>query len=151
MSWPSLWITFQEWRKKIAQRVNKRIFEVSNLNAVEIHALRHFTLHAVMCYNVTWYNACITIHALRCILFANPPLYSNLISLKHTISIKIIIMSLSAISLFLLCQTVGNLSLNLISPDSSNLSQSLQISLYPNFLLVYPLAPPPSVGSAKKL
>ena len=36
-------------------------------------------------------------------LFANPPLYSNLISLKYTISIKIIIMSLTAISLFLLC------------------------------------------------
>ena len=53
-------------------------------------------------------------------LFASPPLYSNLISLKHTISIKIIIMSLTAISLFLLCQTVENLSLDIISPDSSN-------------------------------
>ena len=84
-------------------------------------------------------------------VFANPPLYSNLTSLKHTMSIKIIIMSLTAISLFLLCQTVGNFSLDLISPDSSNFSQTLQISLYPNFLLVYFLAPPPSAGSAKKL
>ena len=83
-------------------------------------------------------------------LFANPPLYLNLISLKHTISMKIIIMSLTAISLFLLCQTVGNLSLDLISPDSSNFSQTLQISHYPNFLLVYPLAPL-SAGSAEKL
>ena len=84
-------------------------------------------------------------------LFANPPLFSNLISLRLTISIKIIIMSLTAISLFLLCQTVGNLSLDLISPDSSNFSQPFQISLYPNFLLVHPLAPPPSAGSAENL
>ena len=60
-------------------------------------------------------------------------------------------MSLTAISLFLLCQTVGNLSLDLISPDSSNFSLTLQIFHYPNFLLVYPLAPPPSAGSAEKL
>ena len=84
-------------------------------------------------------------------LFANPPLYSNLISLKHTISIKIIIMSLTAISLFLLCQTVGNLSLDLFSPDSSIFSPTLQISHHPNFLSVYPLALPPSAGSTEKL
>ena len=64
-------------------------------------------------------------------LFANPPLYSNLISLKHTISIKFIIMSLTTISLFLLYQTVGNLSLVLISPDSSNFfSDFTSISLF---------------------
>ena len=45
---------------------------------------------------------------------------SYLTSLKHTISIKIIIMSLTEISLFFLYQTVGNLSLVQISPDSSN-------------------------------
>ena len=52
-------------------------------------------------------------------LFANPPLFLNLISLKHTISIKIIIISIAAILPFLLYQTVGSLSLDLISPDSS--------------------------------
>ena len=84
-------------------------------------------------------------------LFASPPLYSNLTSLKHIISIKITIMSLTKISLFLLYQTVGNLSLDLISPDSSNFFSDFIASLYSNFLLVYPLAPPLSAESAEIL
>ena len=52
-------------------------------------------------------------------LFPNPVLYLYWTSFKHSISIKIIIMLSCVISPSLVHQTVGNLTLNLISPDSS--------------------------------
>ena len=52
-------------------------------------------------------------------LFANLTLYLNETSLKHFMSIKIIIMLSTAISPSLLYQTVRIIALNLISPDSS--------------------------------
>ena len=60
-------------------------------------------------------------------------------------------MSLTAISPFLIYQTDGTLTLDLIFSNSSIFSQTLQAPLYSNFLLAYYLGPPPCVGSAIKL
>ena len=56
-------------------------------------------------------------------LFANPTLLLNLIYLKHSISIKIIIMLSTGILLSFLYQIVGNLTLNLIFPGLSSFSK----------------------------
>ena len=76
-------------------------------------------------------------------LFAKPTIYLYSTSLKHSISVKILIMSSNVISLPFLYHTVGNLTLNLISADSSYFFQALQVSLNSDFLLVNPLARPP--------
>ena len=56
-------------------------------------------------------------------LFANPTQFLNLTSLKHFISIKIMIMLLTVILKALLHQIVGHFTLNLISPVSSYFSR----------------------------
>ena len=75
-------------------------------------------------------------------LFSNLSLYSIYTLLKHSISIKIIIMLSTTISPSLLYQTVGNLTLNLISPDSSYFFPGFTSTPNSDFLLINLLAPP---------
>ena len=69
-------------------------------------------------------------------LFANPIPFLNLTSLKHFISIKIRIVSLTVTSPSLFYQIVGNLTLNLMSPDSSSFSFFMLRNIFP-FLFSY--------------
>ena len=83
--------------------------------------------------------------------FANLTLYLNLTYLKHSISIKIILMLSTVILPSFLYQTIGNLTLNLISLDSSCFSR-----LYKYLLIMIPYWSIPwllflTLGSAEKL
>ena len=67
-------------------------------------------------------------------IIVNLTVHLNLTSLKHSISIKVIIMLSTVISPSFFYQTVGNLTLNIISSDSSYFSR-----LYKYILFRFPI------------